>query len=184
MGYLVIAPNKDVVWSYQSKAIIMRLLHPITREENNESVKKHPFYCYKAQLQFVGWLKQHLRRTDYPGQPGLARGNEESFLAIWQIATEVTVHPSLKNRRKKGQLGKFLGNLVLLSTSLGRPLWQSLKLGRRDTRGSQDWPQRVNNIIIIISSIIIVIIVIAIVIMAVAGELPGSISQDSFWVRR
>ena len=99
----------------------------------------------------------------------------------WQ---KTYVYPSLKSRREKGQLGKFLGNLVLLSTSLGRPLWQSLKLGRRDTRGSQDWPQRVNNIIIIISSIIIVIIVIAIVIMAVAGELPGSISQDSFWVRR
>ena len=46
--------DKDVLWYYQLKAIVMRLLHPITREENNESVKKHPFYCYKAQLQFVG----------------------------------------------------------------------------------------------------------------------------------
>ena len=59
----------------------MRLLHPITREENNESVKKHPFYCYKAQLQFVGWLKQHLRRTDFRGQPG---PQVEKRRASWQ----------------------------------------------------------------------------------------------------
>ena len=42
---------KDVMWYYQSKAIIMRLLHPITKGENNESVKKHLFISHKAQLQ-------------------------------------------------------------------------------------------------------------------------------------
>ena len=60
----------------------MRLLHPKTREENNDPVKKHPFYCYKAQLQFVGWLKQQLRRTDYRGQPGLQVGKGRSS---WQL---------------------------------------------------------------------------------------------------
>ena len=60
----------------------MRLLHPITKEENNDPVKKHPFYCYKAQLQFVGWLKQQLRRTDYRGRPGLQVGKGRSS---WQL---------------------------------------------------------------------------------------------------
>ena len=59
-------------------AIIMRLLHP---KENNDPAKKHPFYCYKAQLQFVGWLKQHLRRTDFRGQPG---PQVEKRRASWQ----------------------------------------------------------------------------------------------------
>ena len=59
----------------------MRLLHPITREENNDPVKKHPFYCYKAQITIVGWLKQQLRRTDYRGQPGLQVGRRRTF---WQ----------------------------------------------------------------------------------------------------
>ena len=60
----------------------MRLLHPITKEENNDPVKKHPFYCYKAQITIVGWLKQQLRRTDSRGQPGLQVGKGRSS---WQL---------------------------------------------------------------------------------------------------
>ena len=59
-------------------AIIMRLY--ILRNEKIQ-LKNTTFYCYKAQLQFVGWLKQHLRRTDFRGQPG---PQVEKRRASWQ----------------------------------------------------------------------------------------------------
>ena len=54
----------------------------ILSERNNtrSSLKNTSYYCYKAQLQFVGWLKQHLRRTGFRGQRCLPGGEGESLL--------------------------------------------------------------------------------------------------------
>ena len=61
------------------------------RNDTEIQLKKHPFYCYKAQLQFVGWLKQHLKRTGFRGPPG-SQVEKGRVLASWQVVRKVTMH--------------------------------------------------------------------------------------------
>ena len=55
------------------------------RNNTRSSLKNTSYYCYKAQLQFVGWLKQHLRRTGFRGQRCLPGGEGESCPGSWHL---------------------------------------------------------------------------------------------------
>ena len=59
----------------------------ILSERNNtrSSLKNTSYYCYKAQLQFAGWLKQHVRRTGFRGQRCLPGREGESCPGFWHL---------------------------------------------------------------------------------------------------
>ena len=63
----------------------MRLCILSERNNTRSSLKNTSYYCYKAQLQFVGWLKQHLRRTGFRGQRCLPGGEGESCPGSWHL---------------------------------------------------------------------------------------------------
>ena len=55
------------------------------RNNTRSSLKNTSYYCYKAQLQFAGWLKQHVRRTGFRGQRCLPGGEGESCPGSWHL---------------------------------------------------------------------------------------------------
>ena len=63
----------------------MRLYILSERNNTRSSLKNTSYYCYKAQLQFAGWLKQHVRRTGFRGQRCLPGGEGESCPGSWHL---------------------------------------------------------------------------------------------------